>query len=269
MGFGFGGQYRESRRVGRPEKLRSIRLSGVKTDLWTDSSGNTHLKLHDTVVVSFNDKWITLRTGGWKTMMTKGRMNWASSGFGLGFTVDSRSSRKRLGEQVFMTEGIAGPERQVAAPDPLQGRWRRQRSRSAGDWFVEFEGAWPFDEETISLNRETHEVVEKDMVPPTDDLYRCKRQKRGQSNPGRAHAMNIAMAGKRAAESADEDADDIDVEIEDQGSIILFRLATDAAEAWWKENVSPGQMLGGRYVVEHRYADSVIEGMMSDGLNVR
>jgi hypothetical protein len=254
--------YRHGQSV-RPEKLHSIELPGVKTNLWTDDSGNTHLTLHDTNVVSFNDRWITLRTGGWKTMMTKARMNWASRNFALGFTVDSRPIKKERA-RVLMTEGISWKmEEQVLAPDP-ESPQRRRRSggeRSPGDWFVEFEGAWPFDEETISLNRETHVAVEEDMVKPTDDLYRCKRQRSGFSrNPGRTRSSNIA--------SSDEGSDDIDVEVTDEGSIILFRLATSAARTWWKKNVSQGQEFGGRYVVEHRYAGDIVEGMMADGLNV-
>lgn len=263
MGFGFGGHYRQGRSV-RPEKMHSIKLSGTQTYVWTDDSGNTHVRLHDTDVVSFNDKWITLRTGGWKTGMTKGRMHWAAHNFDLGFSVGSESSRKRSTERTILTEGIGGDERQVVPTSSSHMRFRPRRTYSSSGWFVEFGGRWPFDSDTISLNRETREAVEEDMVDPTDDLYHCKRQKSGFRNPGRAHAMNIAMARDESSKP-----DDIDVEIEDQGSIILFRLATDAAKTWWKENVSPGQILGGRYVVEHRYADSVIEGMMSDGLNVR
>lgn len=259
MGFGSSRFYGYGRST-RPEKLHSVQLPGVKTYLWTDDSGNTHLTLHDTVVVSFNDRWITLRTGGWKTMMTKGRMNWVSRNFDLGFTVDSKSSKKSHHERTFMTEGITGQEVQVSPEAP--GRFRSRRGeRSVGNWFVEFEGAWPFDGDEVSLNRETHVVVEEDMVRPTDDLYHCKKQQRASlNNPGRAQSRNIAMSGASS--------DDIDVEVDDQGSIILFRLATNAARTWWKHNVSHGHVVGGRYVVEHRYAGDIVEGMMEDGLNV-
>jgi hypothetical protein len=50
----------------------------------------TLVKYHDTVVVSFNDKWIVLDTGGWFTPTTKTRMNQASNQFGLGYQVYQR-----------------------------------------------------------------------------------------------------------------------------------------------------------------------------------
>jgi hypothetical protein len=197
-------------------------------------------------------------------MMTKARMNWASENFGLGFDVDSRPIKKERA-RVFMTEGISWKrEEQVLAPDPepTQRRRRSGGERSPGDWFVEFDGAWPFDEETISLNRETHVAVEEDMVKPTDDLYHCKRQRHGFArNPGRTRSSNIALSDCGSA-------DDIDVEVTVEESIILFKLLTSAAKTWWKQNVSQGQEFSGRYVVEHRYAGDIVEGMMADGLNV-
>jgi hypothetical protein len=267
MAFGTSRFYRQGQNANRPEPLYYIKLPGVETNVWTDSSGNTHLRLHDTNVVSFNDRWITLRTGGWKTMMTKVRMNWASGNYNLGFRVDSEPSKKNREGRGVWTEGITGEERQVelAGPDDRSRRSSRFGTRHEGDWFVEYDGRYPFDEETVSLNRETHQMVEEDMVKPTDDLYGCKRQRHGfSSNPGRVSSRNIAMSGK----VADKVADDIDVEVDDQGSIILFRLASEKAREWWDEHVQGAQKFGGRYAVEHRYAMPVVEGMMADGLNV-
>ena len=225
--------------IGRPAPMTYVKLPVVKTFAWTDDAGNTHVQYHETVVVSFNDDWITLRTGGYNTLMTKTIMNGASTLFGLGFEVFTKMPKRE-------SPGLDGPGRHRKAED--------------ADWFVEFKGAWPFDHENISLNRKTDEMVEGDMVKPTNSHYACKKVR---SNPSRSRSRNVAMAGDTGSLGG------VDVEVDDQGSIILFRLVTKAAKTWWSENVSPGQMIGGRYVVEHRYADSVIEGMMADGLNVR
>lgn len=213
----WGVRYREGK-VARPMREHYIKLSGVETYLWTDREGNTHLKLHNTVVASFNDQWITLRTGGWDTKLTRGRIEWASQNFDLGFSI----------------------------------------YRDHGDTFVEFHGRWPFDGNKLSLNRQTFEVVEGDKVEIYTDLDECKRQKRS----FRPQYQNGAMPDEQPA-------DDIDVELDDQGSIILFKLASKRAREWWSEHVSEGPMFGRRYVVEPRYAPDIVEGMINDGLNVR
>jgi len=47
-----------------------------------------------------------------------------------------------------------------------------------------------------------------------------------------------------------------------EGSIILFEPLTDAARSWWSSNVDPeAQTLGQSYVVEHRYAGDIVEGI--------
>jgi len=46
------------------------------------------------------------------------------------------------------------------------------------------------------------------------------------------------------------------------GSIILFYPLTKAAKAWWVDNVdSNAQTMGDAYIVEHRYAGDIIEGI--------
>jgi hypothetical protein len=320
--------------IGRPAPMTYVKLPVVKTFAWTDDAGNTHVQYHETVVVSFNDDWITLRTGGYNTLMTKTVMNGASTLFGLGFEVFTEMPRARTRDF---------PSRRIG----------NRKARDA-DWFVEFKGAWPFDHANISLNRKTGEMTEGDMVRPTSSHYACKkvrsnpqedleegditttdhehwyqygrpyvtgndlalaeamvgdrffpnvwfisdhgnviphdiskamriaelknRSKIGtaqtkkylpgggwveQKKPRRSRSRNVAMSGDA------ESSGGVDVEVDDQGNIVLFKLASDEAKTWWSENVSPGRMIGGRYVVEHRYADSVIEGMMADGLNVR
>ena len=47
-----------------------------------------------------------------------------------------------------------------------------------------------------------------------------------------------------------------------EGSIVLFEPLTDAAQDWWSSNVDPEAQTWGRsYVVEHRYAGDIMEGI--------
>ena len=76
--------------------------------------GFTNVFYHSTNVVSFNHKMIILRTGGYRTVTTKTRMNQASNQFDLGYRVYQRK----------------------------------------GDWFVDFEGKTiEFKESTMDLVR--------------------------------------------------------------------------------------------------------------------
>lgn len=51
------------------------------------NNGITTVQLHDTNVATFNEKEITLNTGGFFTNTTKRRMNQAAQTFNLGFMV--------------------------------------------------------------------------------------------------------------------------------------------------------------------------------------
>lgn len=60
-----------------------------------------------------------------------------------------------------------------------------------------------------------------------------------------------------------------DVEVSNQGSLILVRPLTDAADEWIGQRVQEDATWWyGSLVVEHRYADALIEGMRADGLVV-
>ena len=55
-----------------------------------------------------------------------------------------------------------------------------------------------------------------------------------------------------------------DVTIEDQGSLVLFKIESEEAQEWVDENVDVPDFawLGGySFVVEHRYADALIAGL--------
>lgn len=63
---------------------------------------------------------------------------------------------------------------------------------------------------------------------------------------------------------------DIDVEVVDHGSIIQFQPISDAAKAWFDENVEAEswQWLGYALNVDHRYADNLINGLINEGFKV-
>jgi hypothetical protein len=61
----------------------------------------------------------------------------------------------------------------------------------------------------------------------------------------------------------------LDVEVENHGSVVLVRPLSDAARAWLAEHVSPdAQRFGGAVAVEPRYVANLVDGMIGDGLVV-
>lgn len=60
-----------------------------------------------------------------------------------------------------------------------------------------------------------------------------------------------------------------DIEIIDDGSIMLFLPLTDVAKEWIKDNVNPeSQWFGRGLAVERRHAHDLIRGMQEAGLTV-
>ena len=57
---------------------------------------NTYVTLHATHVVTFDDAWVILRTGGYFTVTTKRRMNEASTHFDLGYRVIQQNYKWRV-----------------------------------------------------------------------------------------------------------------------------------------------------------------------------
>jgi len=53
-------------------QLRQVK--GIATSVRMEGK-RTHVRYHQTDVVSFDDERVTLRTGGWRTATTKVRMN--------------------------------------------------------------------------------------------------------------------------------------------------------------------------------------------------
>jgi hypothetical protein len=60
-----------------------------------------------------------------------------------------------------------------------------------------------------------------------------------------------------------------DVLVVDHGTIFTFYPRSQAAQDWWKEHVDPEALsLGRNFVVEHRYAPDIIDGLERDGFIV-
>jgi len=213
---------------------QTSRVSGTATRVWQDDAGNTHVRYHNTDVVSFNDRWITLRTGGYKTVTTKARMNQASNQFSLGYGVFQR----------------------------------------AGEWHVDWiDQELDFSENILSLDRtaEHLHVTAADMVSPTSEMP-ARRQRVSVSGP-RTEAVETEEefhAGEwEKTERNPPKKNEADVVVRDHGSVTIFMLYSGEARDWWAENVAEGQQFGGGYVVEPRYADPIMQGMQDAGLTVR
>jgi len=86
---------------------------------------------------------------------------------------------------------------------------------------------------------------------------------------------SVPMAPTKASPAAFVRANlpkpNVDVSVENHGSIFLFRPLGPKAEAWIEENVSREGFHPDwpTLVVEHRYARSLAEGMTRDGLVLR
>ena len=65
---------------------RMNKLSPYATTI-NGRDGKTLITYHSTVIVEFDDKTITLRTGGWDSVTTRRKMNQAANQFGLPFGV--------------------------------------------------------------------------------------------------------------------------------------------------------------------------------------
>lgn len=65
-------------------------------------------------------------------------------------------------------------------------------------------------------------------------------------------------------------AKEVDFTVQNEGSIFLLGVHTDAARAWVEENLPKDhQTWGNTVVVEHRYIEAIVNGILTDGLKVR
>lgn len=61
-----------------------------------------------------------------------------------------------------------------------------------------------------------------------------------------------------------------DFSFQDEGTITLLTPLTDEAQQWIDEHIAADhQTFGNSVVIEHRYAQDILEGIKSDGLTVR
>lgn len=62
---------------------------------------------------------------------------------------------------------------------------------------------------------------------------------------------------------------EVDVQVENHGSIFLFQPFTEEADDWIARNVHESAMwYAGALAVDHRYARELADGMLRDGLEV-
>jgi hypothetical protein len=61
-----------------------------------------------------------------------------------------------------------------------------------------------------------------------------------------------------------------DVRVENHGTVLMFRVLTDAAEEWVDDHLDlePWQWLGNGFAVNHHYASDIITGMSRAGLTI-
>ena len=87
---------------------------------------------------------------------------------------------------------------------------------------------------------------------------------------GSLPAESLAAIEKTAADLRAELAKPIDFSVNDQGSIVILTANTEAAREWVEEHLPADRQTWGRHgtVIEHRYADDIINGLQADGLTV-
>jgi hypothetical protein len=52
-------------------------------------------------------------------------------------------------------------------------------------------------------------------------------------------------------------------QINNHGSLIGFTPVDDTAQSWWDEHVQECPKMGDQYLVEHRYAGPILEGIQA------
>lgn len=60
----------------------------------------------------------------------------------------------------------------------------------------------------------------------------------------------------------------MDFTIENHGSLFLLRPESDQAREWVAENVEDAMRFGHAVVIEPRYVEGIVEGILADGLTV-
>ncbi len=65
-------------------------------------------------------------------------------------------------------------------------------------------------------------------------------------------------------------SNEIDIQINDQGSIIMFTPVSEFAKEWVNNNcyIESWQWMGSSFCVDHRIAEQLIEGMEEHDLSI-
>jgi len=59
-----------------------------------------------------------------------------------------------------------------------------------------------------------------------------------------------------------------DIIIRNEGTLFLFTPISDEATEWWDEHVQEGMTFSRSYVVEHRFAPAIIDGLVEAGFEI-
>lgn len=59
-----------------------------------------------------------------------------------------------------------------------------------------------------------------------------------------------------------------DFRVRDEGTIALLFPLTDAAKEWVEEKVEVAQTWSGGVVIDHRFVQDILDGIVNDGLTV-
>ena len=91
---------------------------------------------------------------------------------------------------------------------------------------------------------------------------------RGEQGNDRGGGVDRRRGNDRRGQ--DVDRRELDVQVENEGSVFTFEALTDGGRAWIAENVhtESWQWLGRKLVVDHRFALELSGGMQESGLYV-
>ncbi len=62
---------------------------------------------------------------------------------------------------------------------------------------------------------------------------------------------------------------DVDIEVENHGTVFLFRPTSEPGRVWLKENVDEAQWFGGALACEPRFAEDLAQRVADFGLLIR
>lgn len=59
-----------------------------------------------------------------------------------------------------------------------------------------------------------------------------------------------------------------DIRVQNEGSVVILHGESERGRDWLDENLDEGMTWGGGHVVEPRFVEPILDGAMTDGLEV-